>query len=179
MTKKTTSPLDSDTMTHLDFFQKFKRLNPLEPSLGIIGFILVAILFIGCFSYLDYRTLTRRVHYYDPSLLGLVGPFSSSAAASAEAPLAVNERPGFLDEADSGCDVFYGNWVWDDNYPLYQSTDCLFLDEGFRCLENGRPDNFFTKWRWQPKDCNLPRFFFTIFCSCMFGLCWLMKKCRN
>ncbi|KAH0738461.1 hypothetical protein KY290_037166 [Solanum tuberosum] len=31
-------------------------------------------------------------------------------------------------------------------------------DEGFRCFENGMPDNFYTKWRWQPKDCNLPRF---------------------
>ncbi|KAJ0093016.1 hypothetical protein Patl1_25436 [Pistacia atlantica] len=33
-----------------------------------------------------------------------------------------------------------------------------FLDEGFRCTENGRPDLFFLKWRWQPKLCNLPRF---------------------
>ncbi|KAI3460871.1 hypothetical protein Pfo_017534 [Paulownia fortunei] len=34
----------------------------------------------------------------------------------------------------------------------------MFLDDGFRCTENGRPDKFYTKWRWQPKDCNLPRF---------------------
>lgn len=170
--RKNTSPVaqESDTMTHLDFWKKFKRLNPLEPSLGILGFILVAAIFIGCFFYLDYRTVTRRLHYHDPSWLGLAVPFSSSpssaaaAAASAEEPLGlgVNERPGFLDEGAGLCDVFDGNWVWDDNYPLYRSSDCLFLDEGFRCLENGRPDHFYTKWRWQPKACNLPRFVYLL-----------------
>lgn len=48
--------------------------------------------------------------------------------------------------------------MWDEAYPLYQSKDCSFMDDGFRCYENGRPDMFYTKWRWQPKDCNLPRF---------------------
>ncbi|KAL0323559.1 UNVERIFIED_CONTAM: protein trichome birefringence-like 11 [Sesamum angustifolium] len=55
-----------------------------------------------------------------------------------------------------GCDVFDGDWVGDDAYPLYQSRDCRFLDDGFRCSENGRPDIHYTKWRWQPRDCNLP-----------------------
>ncbi|KAJ0112068.1 hypothetical protein Patl1_03409 [Pistacia atlantica] len=148
---KSTSPQGGDTMTHLDFFKKFKRFNPLEPSLAILGFIFVAALFIGCFFYLDYQTVTREA-----SWLGLIGPFSSSEVAAAASR--DKERPGFLDEGGEGCDLFDGNWVWDDNYPLYQSTDCFFIDEGFRCLENGRPDNFFTKWRWQPKDCNMPRF---------------------
>lgn len=55
------------------------------------------------------------------------------------------------------CDFFDGKWVWDDNYPLYKSKDCGFLDQGFRCSENGRPDWNFTHWRWQPHHCNLPR----------------------
>ncbi|XP_073008322.1 protein trichome birefringence-like 11 isoform X1 [Typha latifolia] len=57
-----------------------------------------------------------------------------------------------------GCDWFDGEWVWDGRYPLYESKECPFLDEGFRCSENGRPDRFYTKWRWQPSHCNLPRF---------------------
>lgn len=62
-------------------------------------------------------------------------------------------------EVDTGdCDLFQGEWVWDERYPLYDSRDCAFLDEGFRCSENGRPDRFYTKWRWQPSRCNLPRF---------------------
>ncbi|MFS8015459.1 putative PMR5 domain, trichome birefringence-like family [Helianthus anomalus] len=56
------------------------------------------------------------------------------------------------------CDIFDGSWVWDESYPLYESKDCLLLDDGFRCSENGRLDQFYTKWRWQPKECNLPKF---------------------
>lgn len=68
------------------------------------------------------------------------------------------KRVGFLEESNGGCDLFDGNWVWDESYPLYESEDCLFIDEGFRCSENGRRDKFYTKWRWQPKNCNLPRY---------------------
>ncbi|WOL03772.1 hypothetical protein Cni_G12492 [Canna indica] len=56
------------------------------------------------------------------------------------------------------CDWFEGEWVWDERYPLYESASCPFLDEGFRCSENGRPDRMYTKWRWQPAGCDLPRF---------------------
>ncbi|PKA62929.1 hypothetical protein AXF42_Ash007725 [Apostasia shenzhenica] len=55
------------------------------------------------------------------------------------------------------CDWFEGEWRWDDRYPLYNSTDCRFLDLGFRCSENGRPDDLYAKWRWQPSRCRLPR----------------------
>lgn len=73
------------------------------------------------------------------------------------------EKIEFLSEIGGGCDVFDGDWVWDESYPLYESKDCRFLDDGFRCSENGRPDLFYTKWRWQPRNCNLPRFFFLKF----------------
>ncbi|WVZ88293.1 hypothetical protein U9M48_034829 [Paspalum notatum var. saurae] len=75
---------------------------------------------------------------------------SSSAAAKGE---------------EEECDLFDGDWVWDGDgggggggHPLYQSRDCPFLDGGFRCAENGRPDAAYTKWRWQPSRCHLPRF---------------------
>ncbi|VAH49379.1 unnamed protein product [Triticum turgidum subsp. durum] len=56
------------------------------------------------------------------------------------------------------CDFFDGEWVRDDSYPLYESKDCPFLDGGFRCSENGRPDASYTRWRWEPSCCDLPRF---------------------
>ncbi|KAG8653855.1 hypothetical protein MANES_05G075200v8 [Manihot esculenta] len=139
-------------MTHSDFFKKFKRLNPLEPSIGILGFFLVTLLLIGCFFYLDYRSVTRGLRYHGASWRGLLTP-SSSSQLNAD-----TGRPGFLDKRGDGCDIFYGNWIWDDSYPLYQSKHCPFIDSGFRCLENGRPDSFYTKWRWQPSHCDLPRF---------------------
>lgn len=139
-------------MTHLDFFKKLKRLNPLEPSLGILGFFFVTVLLICCFFYLDYRSATRGLRHHGISWSGLVVPSSSELTGGDSG------RLGFLDKGGDWCDIFDGNWVWDDNYPLYQSQDCSFIDAGFRCLENGRPDSFYTKWRWQPKYCNLPRF---------------------
>eukprot|EP01018_Ginkgo_biloba_P029153 Gb_23719 [translate_table: standard] len=66
-------------------------------------------------------------------------------------------RPDFS-QSFNQCDLFAGSWVWDESYPLYQSPNCPFIDAGFRCRENGRPDSFYTKWRWQPSGCNLPRF---------------------
>ncbi|URE16256.1 hypothetical protein MUK42_03552 [Musa troglodytarum] len=55
------------------------------------------------------------------------------------------------------CDWFEGEWVWDEGYPLYESKDCDFMDEGFRCSENGLSDRFYIKWRWQPAGCDHPR----------------------
>ncbi|XP_065861164.1 protein trichome birefringence-like 11 [Euphorbia lathyris] len=145
-----------DKMTHLDLLQKFKRFKPLEPSLGILGFSFVTMLFIGCFFYLDFRALTPGMRYQRFSWVGLVTP-SSSSSSSVQLG-AENRLPGFLDKDGDKCDVFDGNWVWDDSYPLYESQNCAFIDGGFRCLENGRPDSFYTKWRWQPNHCDLPRF---------------------
>ncbi|MCO5570036.1 hypothetical protein L7F22_023750 [Adiantum nelumboides] len=56
------------------------------------------------------------------------------------------------------CNLYEGKWVRDDAYPLYRSKDCPFIDAGFRCQENGRPDDGYLKWRWQPSGCSLPRF---------------------
>ncbi|TVU47316.1 hypothetical protein EJB05_06911 [Eragrostis curvula] len=56
------------------------------------------------------------------------------------------------------CDVYDGSWVSDESYPLYRSNECPFIDEGFSCEANGRKDQRYMKWRWQPKRCNVPRF---------------------
>ena len=149
--KSAITPKDSgdNPVTHLDFLKKFKRFNPLESSLGVLAFFFVASLFIACFFYLDYKGFRSR----GTTIIDL--DFSSSSSSS----VSVSSAPvQFLSQDGDKCDVFDGNWVWDETYPLYHSVNCSFLDQGFRCSENGRPDTFYTKWRWQPKDCNLPRF---------------------
>ncbi|EPS65710.1 hypothetical protein M569_09066, partial [Genlisea aurea] len=57
------------------------------------------------------------------------------------------------------CDVFDGKWVIDGSYPLYNaSPPCPFLERGFNCLGNGRRDKEYTRWRWKPRSCEIPRF---------------------
>ncbi|KAL8142653.1 hypothetical protein V2J09_015685 [Rumex salicifolius] len=58
----------------------------------------------------------------------------------------------------SECDVSRGRWVFDESYPLYTNFSCPFIDEGFNCNGNGRLDSDYIKWRWQPQDCDIPRF---------------------
>ncbi|XP_039043027.1 protein trichome birefringence-like 10 [Hibiscus syriacus] len=107
-----------------------KKSNLVEP------FTLASCLLIACFVYLNHQAL------FFPW-------FKLSSAASSPAS-DVDQR--------LECDVYDGRWGWDDNYPPYHSEHCPFIDNGFRCSKNGRPDSFYTKWRWQPKACNLPRF---------------------
>ncbi|KAJ0969430.1 hypothetical protein J5N97_022307 [Dioscorea zingiberensis] len=66
--------------------------------------------------------------------------------------------PGFVSAPAEQCDVFSGNWVPDDTYPLYNSSECPFSERGFNCLANGRKDTDYLKWRWKPSTCDLPRF---------------------
>ncbi|OMO74305.1 hypothetical protein COLO4_26628 [Corchorus olitorius] len=149
---KGSSQQDHETMPIFEVFRKVKRLKVFEPSLGVLGFFLVAVCVICCFFYLDYRAVAKgyRVPSQSQRFMWLKLDGSPS-------PTEI-KRVEFLSQEGKGCDVFDGDWVWDEKYPLYESKDCSFLDEGFRCTENGRPDLFYTKWRWQPKHCNLPRF---------------------
>lgn len=146
---------DHSRMTHMEFLKKLRFLKPQEPTPGVLGCFFFSLCLILCLSFLDYGFV-----------IGLPIAWFKSNGSSPE-----SRKVGFLEVGGGDCDIYKGDWVWDESYPLYQSRDCMFLDGGFRCTENGRPDNFYTKWRWQPKDCNLPRFVSWI-CLCLFVLIW-------
>lgn len=63
-----------------------------------------------------------------------------------------------FNDSVSTCNVLDGNWVVDNSYPLYNATECPFVERGFDCLRNGRKDTDYLKWRWKPRNCNIPRF---------------------
>lgn len=135
-------------------------MKPIEPLLTLFGFLFFVLgLYLFIFL-LDYTTVDTtgshlRGHSFFVIWFGLND--SSLVLKNSSSRSRNDDKVGFF---ENDCDIFDGNWVWDESYPLYLSEDCMFLDEGFCCSENGRPDNFYTKWRWQPKDCNLPRFVF-------------------
>lgn len=62
-----------------------------------------------------------------------------------------------LNTSRGECDIFDGNWVTDNEYPLYNASDCPFVEQGFNCLGNGRREEDYLKWRWKPKLCDIPR----------------------
>ncbi|CAL5351560.1 unnamed protein product [Camellia sinensis] len=61
--------------------------------------------------------------------------------------------------SQNDCDLFSGKWVFDDkSYPLYTEKNCSFMLDDFACEKFGRKDSKYQQWRWQPHDCDLPRF---------------------
>ena len=65
------------------------------------------------------------------------------------------------------CNVARGKWVYDESYPSYTNGSCPSIDEISDCVGNGRLDKGYMKLRWQPQDCDIPRY---NFCSMFFAL---------
>ncbi|KAM7488696.1 hypothetical protein LguiB_026180 [Lonicera macranthoides] len=138
----------------MDNFTRTKRFKLFEPSIGVIWFLLItAFCVIFSLFYFDYKAVSRGFRLSTRSDKILWVKIDGSVVKESEN--SSRKRVEFMREE---CDVFDGDWVFDERYPLYQSKDCGFMDDGFRCSENGRPDFFYSKWRWQPRDCYLPRF---------------------
>lgn len=65
-------------------------------------------------------------------------------------------------EWGQNCNMHSGKWVKDEEYPVYKSGSCPFVDEAFNCQSNGRIDEDYMKWRWEPDECQLPRLVLTV-----------------
>ncbi|XP_076914028.1 protein trichome birefringence-like 34 [Bidens hawaiensis] len=65
----------------------------------------------------------------------------------------------FSGSSHSECNLFSGKWVFDNkSYPLYKEKECKFMSDQLACNKFGREDLSYQYWRWQPNQCDLPRF---------------------
>ncbi|KAE9589716.1 putative PMR5 domain, PC-Esterase [Lupinus albus] len=56
------------------------------------------------------------------------------------------------------CDLYHGNWIYDQSGPLYTNNSCPVITQMENCQGNGRPDKDYENFRWKPSQCDIPRF---------------------
>ncbi|KAK8620874.1 hypothetical protein V6N13_067335 [Hibiscus sabdariffa] len=78
--------------------------------------------------------------------------------------------PFAIGKSEEKCDVFQGRWVRDElTRPLYEESECPYIQPQLTCQEHGRPDTEYQKWRWQPHGCDLPSFNATLMLETLRG----------
>ncbi|KAL9173057.1 hypothetical protein ABFS82_03G089900 [Erythranthe guttata] len=113
-------------------------------ALLMVGSFLCFLVVMGC-SYFFMLPSTEKVVDSDNRNRDRISISNSNSSRSSD----------FLNK---GCNVFDGKWVIDETYPLYNASQCPFMERGFDCLGNGRKDQGYLKWRWKPQNCEIPRF---------------------
>lgn len=102
-----------------------------------------------------------RYNFYSIAGLLLLG-FVFAALYLTENSKSFLEEETWPNDSVLHCDLFSGKWVYDNvSYPLYKGKQCSLMENDFACEKYGRKDLNYQKWRWQPHDCDLPRFFVT------------------
>ncbi|CAH8262203.1 unnamed protein product [Arabidopsis lyrata] len=67
---------------------------------------------------------------------------------------------GSLSPLSATCDFSDGSWIYDPNPRSTRYTsNCKEIFKGWNCIRNNKTNGLeISKWRWKPKDCDLPSF---------------------
>ncbi|KAF6140928.1 hypothetical protein GIB67_042341 [Kingdonia uniflora] len=96
-----------------------------------------------------------------------ITPFVEEEPVSVEVPLVGDQH---VDKEK--CDIFTGDWIPDPSGPIYTNESCHVVEAHQNCMSNGRPDTGYLYWRWNPRDCQLPRFDAERFLNLMRNKSW-------
>ncbi|GKC29685.1 trichome birefringence-like protein 42 [Tanacetum coccineum] len=111
----------------------------------------------------ELKTITKPVTLLDITNLSLLrkdGHPAKFGLGKLRVGRTITTQGGAANGDERKCNLFKGRWVWDESktYPLYKGSECPFINPGLNCQKNGRPDNMYLNFRWQPYACSLPRF---------------------
>ncbi|XP_057523269.1 protein trichome birefringence-like 33 [Amaranthus tricolor] len=144
------------------------RENRLLPLIFVLFALIsfVAILYSHEFSW-DFSPFHRRQQFASLN----VSPYSpvglehkkGNKDRETTLPFAIGKTP-------EECDIFSGKWVIDkENMPLYEESECPYIEPQLTCQQQGRPDKDYQFLRWQPHGCNLPKFNATMMLEALRG----------
>ncbi|CAF2345775.1 unnamed protein product [Brassica napus] len=97
------------------------------------------------------HTLSRHEHsssHQSPS--PVYGPIPAPLSSS---PVTTSTSRTQIRDDEQRCDLFNGMNL----HPYYNMT-CWAIQEHQNCMQFGRPDTGFMRWRWKPDGCDLPIF---------------------
>ncbi|KAI4306499.1 hypothetical protein L6164_029771 [Bauhinia variegata] len=125
---------------------------PRKPRFSTFLLTLLAFVFFVAFLYgEDFMCLFgQQLQFYS-------SPYSTSFSTPQK--IKRQKLPFAIGKTEEGCDIFSGKWVKDElTRPLYEESECPYIQPQLTCQEHGRPDKDYQYWRWQPNGCDLPKF---------------------
>ncbi|KAL4311282.1 hypothetical protein GQ457_01G044090 [Hibiscus cannabinus] len=103
-------------------------------------------------------------------ILGQLEPSPGRVISKPKPVKKISKLAFAIGEGEEGCDIFSGRWVRDElTRPLYEESDCPYIQPQLTCQGRGRPDQDYQKWRWQPHGCDLPSFNATLMLETLRG----------